>query len=140
MGNICKKKSSSSNGLESEVNQVIRQNGILNFYDECLTTTSSTCGLSTVNQLFFRQNKLSFIDKLVLDTLNVIKQLFDCDREVPSSMIKLQVGLPSSFLHCLYSLFIDIGIFRYQNKATFLLLSFFMNLKFGLIGLTKDGH
>jgi len=94
MGNICKRKSSSTSSTgELEVNQVIRQsefNNVLNYYDECLTNTSRTCGLTTMN-LFFKQNKLSFIDKLVLDTLNVIKQLFDYDREVPSSMIKLQV-------------------------------------------------
>lgn len=97
MGNICKCKKktnfNSSDELESEVNQVITQNGLntmFNLYDECLTTSSRTCGLTTMN-IFFKPNKLNFIDKLVLDTLNVIKQLFDYDREVPQSMIKLQV-------------------------------------------------
>ena len=83
MGNLCKcqKKQqslasgSSTNELENEVNQVITQSSmenVLNFYDVCLASTSRTCGFAS---MFFKQTKLSFIDKLVLDTLHVIKQV-----------------------------------------------------------------
>lgn len=83
MGNLCKcekrqqslASSSSTNELENEVNQAITQSSVdnmLNFYDVCLASTSRTCGLAS---MFFKQTKLSFIDKLVLDTLQVIKQV-----------------------------------------------------------------
>lgn len=138
MGNICKcykKKSklasmldSSTNELENEVNLAIRQNNsinnVLNFYDECLTNTSRTCGLTSMN-LFFKQNKLSFIDKLVLDTLNVIKQLFDYDREIPSSMIKLQIlaDLEEGWLSVISSMINVIPLEEYLGPSIILLLS-----------------
>lgn len=125
MGNICKKKSAHHQSTTGESEgEVTRQNGfnVLEFYDECLT--NRTCGLTQMN-IFFKQNKLSFIDKLVLDTLNVIKSLFDCDKEIPQSMIKLQIlaDMEKGWINVINSMINVIPLHESLGPSIILLLS-----------------